>query len=209
MPAHRKDAETAAMLQLYEEGLSLDRIAKRYGLTRQSVWIRLRRRQAPMRSQKRFGTDNHFYRGGGRKVTERGYVKIYVGSGRWRFEHRVVMERELGRALSPKENVHHLNGDKADNRPANLALMSHSSHSSHHKKGYVPSLESINKHRDKMIGKWMHRPDVTTRAALELREQGLSVHQIAQRLGCSWHTAKTRLREPAREQAAPESIPWN
>lgn len=62
---------------------------------------------------------------GGRYVNKDGYVLIREdGQKRYRPEHRLVMERHIGRSLRPEETVHHKNGIKADNNISNLELWS-------------------------------------------------------------------------------------
>lgn len=58
------------------------------------------------------------------KSTKEGYV----------MEHILVMEAVLGRWLKDNECVHHINGNRADNRKENLVVMTKSGHMSLHSK---------------------------------------------------------------------------
>jgi predicted DNA-binding protein YlxM (UPF0122 family) len=50
-------------VDLYIAGLSIQKIADRYGITRQAMWAILQRRGCQFRSHLRYGKANHFYRG--------------------------------------------------------------------------------------------------------------------------------------------------
>jgi len=71
---------------------------------------------------------NHYNWKGGKHQRKDGYTLISVGNGKRNFEHRLIIERFLGRKLKSTEQIHHLNGIRDDNRIENLALLDSSKH---------------------------------------------------------------------------------
>ena len=65
------------------------------------------------------GANNPMWRGG--KPTSNGY-RYVTNNGKTTVEHRVVMEKHIGRPLRRFETVHHRNGVRHDNRIENLEL---------------------------------------------------------------------------------------
>lgn len=81
-------------------------------------------------SERTKGSSNHFWNGGTRHVTAQGYIVVYAPGypSNKALEHRYVMEQHLGRKLLPDEHVHHLNGNKTDNRLENLVVIDRKEH---------------------------------------------------------------------------------
>lgn len=67
-------------------------------------------------------------RRGTRYLAKNGYVFIKVGIRKYELEHRIVAEAALGRSLTTDEQVHHLNGNKSDNRIENLKVLTNAEH---------------------------------------------------------------------------------
>ncbi len=76
--------------------------------------------------------DKHPNWNGGRYVDSHGYVSLYTGPNSRAYEHRLVMSSHLGRPLRKDEQIHHVNGDKQDNRLENLEIYDASRHSRMH-----------------------------------------------------------------------------
>ena len=62
-----------------------------------------------------------------RSKTSHGYFTMRIGNKKV-YEHRYKVEQELGRELYENETVHHINGNKQDNRIENLIVMMNSDH---------------------------------------------------------------------------------
>jgi hypothetical protein len=66
--------------------------------------------------------EKHYAYKGGVKHNNKGYNVVLVAPHTYKLEHRLVMEKHLGRELKEFENVHHINGKRKDNRLENLEL---------------------------------------------------------------------------------------
>lgn len=127
-PKQIGDETIAAILEMTRCGMTQEKIAARFGVHQ----TKISRIQIKNGLKTRRLGDRHGSWKGGKARLGSGYMGILVdasdpflamaNSCGYVPEHRYVMANSLGRVLSRDETVHHINGDKTDNRIENLQL---------------------------------------------------------------------------------------
>jgi hypothetical protein len=68
------------------------------------------------------------------RVNSNGYAQFKdPNTGLWTLTHRRVAEKKVGGRIFPGYEVHHIDGDKTNNRPSNLKVLSKAEHRSIHR----------------------------------------------------------------------------
>jgi hypothetical protein len=133
------------IINMSRQRLSRTAIGKALGMNKATVG-QLQKKYAPdfYRPGVPSGENHHAWKGG-RQITDEGYVLVIIPRSHpfyeamrpkvgpaYVLEHRLVIAEREGRPLLPTETVHHINGNRRDNDPANLQLRTQ-----HHGPGIV------------------------------------------------------------------------
>ena len=149
------DADIELIRRLAFKGVRVTEIAKKLNRSPKGIYCLMTRLGIPRQPKNKFasGSENPSWNGG-RWIDKDGYVMVLVKNhpyqtrGGYVREHRLVMEKHLGRYLLPNEVVHHKDANKQNNDISNLELFhSNSAHLKHELTGRVPKWTEDGKRR--------------------------------------------------------------
>lgn len=158
------------------------------------------------RSASKLGSKCPTWKGGIRK-TKSGYVqRLYkdhprADSSGYVMEHILVWEQATGVIVPEGCCIHHLNGNKADNRIENLCMMTHGAHTAMHHLGTHKSEEAKAKisalAKERLSDKRNHPffREVDMSKAVDLRASGMTVDSVCRELGICKSTYYSKMED--------------
>lgn len=106
--------------------------------------------------------------------------------------HRIIANYMAGQRLSSNISVHHIDGDKLNDRVSNLQILRKELHSKEH--NFVQFVDKKKLTENAAKGSEARkRHDVTKEQVLRLKESGFTIPEIAKKLNCGYNTVCRRL----------------
>lgn len=126
----RDVGKDVVICEMYKDGKSCDEIGICFGMSGTNVQRILKENGIEI--------DQYKVKKGGLSITDNGYLRFNQtkanGKNAGRRLHDIIAEMVIGRKLKPVEVVHHKDGNKMNNSPSNLQVMTRGEHTRLHKR---------------------------------------------------------------------------
>ena len=178
------------------------------GKTKEAISKKARKLKLSKAAEIRFADRSEAYKTGRKAiVSSKGYILEYcpkhhrADSRGYVLQHILVFEKHTGIQVNRDCIIHHINGDKKDNRIENLCLMSFGAHSAMHNKRRTVSEETKRKISAKTKARMKNKANHPSYKAIDinelrrLKEQGCSVKKICEALKICKSTYYSKLEE--------------